>query len=314
MTKLKRWLVLLTFLILCLILAIVGCNNKDFDTSDLDDNFISGGNQLPSGDNNNLDKDSEEKPPIEEKPSIGDIIQEEISSITLLTDGQGTVTGISTIGKLLNKVTIPSTLGNEDIIAIGPSAFAERDFLEIIELPSTIKSIGEKAFFGCSKLTNIQIPNHVTDIKDSAFSNCTSLTSVHIPSSVTYIGKNAFYGCDNITSCIMPTIAIDFIPKTRLQKVKINSGNEIEPYAFYYSTSLMSIVLSKSISRIGANAFMGCAELSSVLFEDNSRLTDIGYRAFSNCNNLNNIEFGNNSILTSIGKESFQYCTSLTKI
>ena len=69
-------------------------------------------------------------------------------------------------------VTIPSTINNLPVTAIGTNAFAS-----------------------CATVTSVTIPNTVTNIGDYAFYSCTSLTSAPIPNSVTTIGNSAFQGC-----------------------------------------------------------------------------------------------------------------------
>lgn len=119
-------------------------------------------------------------------------------------------------------VSVPSTVGGENITAIGTAAFAGNSAITSVSIPSTVTKIGQEAFLdctglknvslpsslqsigigsfcGCTSLTSVDIPSGVTTIGDDAFADCSSLSTVTIPSSVSSIGENAFGGCNNLT-------------------------------------------------------------------------------------------------------------------
>ena len=62
------------------------------------------------------------------------------------------------------------------------------------------------------------------------------------------------------------------------------------------------------VTRIGANAFLGCFNLTTVNF---SQVTQIDYSAFCNCSNLTTINF---PVLENIGSYAFMSCYNLTSI
>ena len=117
--------------------------------------------------------------------------------------------------------------------------------------------------------------------------------------------------------------------------------------AFYNCTSLTSVVISDSVTRIGDSAFAGCSSLTSIVIP--SSVTNIGHRPFIGCNSLTGIYitdltawcniifnyndshplyYANNLYLngellteliipdsvTSIGNYTFYNCTSLTSV
>ena len=104
----------------------------------------------------------------------------------------------------------------------------------------------------------------------------------------------------NLTQITIPsTVNIDF---------KDYSVTSIGNSAFKNS-SLESIVISRSITMIGDQAFYGCSSLQSVVFENGSSITSIGNSAFSNCTSLNSITIPASVI--NAGSSAFSNCNSL---
>lgn len=56
--------------------------------------------------------------------------------------------------------------------------------LQLVKLPSTVKTICKSAFQGCAMLPRIEIPDSVTSIEESAFKDCSSLRSITMLSKV----------------------------------------------------------------------------------------------------------------------------------
>ena len=78
--------------------------------------------------------------------------------------------------------------------------------------------------------------------------------------------------------------------------------------AFYYCTSLTSIVIPEGVTVIGDNAFQSCTSLTSIELPDS--LTTIGEWAFYDCPSLESIVIPEG--VTAIGDKAFYECTSLT--
>ncbi|MCX6308903.1 MAG: leucine-rich repeat protein, partial [Bacteroidia bacterium] len=157
----------------------------------------------------------------------------------------------------------PNTLSNQAIIPEGTEtiwtgAFQGCDFINFINIPTSLKNIVAPAFVWTSNMwrfevteanpyfstidgvlydkskkkllaypnqkgTNYDIPNGVTEIGIDAFGGCWNLTSVNIPTSVTKISNNAFY-----------------------------------------STAISRLVLPASINTIEAEAFSNCGNLKAI--------------------------------------------------
>jgi len=85
-------------------------------------------------------------------------------------------------------VTIP-----EGVRIIGADAFADCDYIENINIASSVSKILSGAFFGCIKLEKVIIPENVSYIGDYAFSCCENLKEAVLPENITQ-GTEAFFG------------------------------------------------------------------------------------------------------------------------
>ena len=237
---------------------------------------------------------------------------------------------------LTGSIVVPS-----GVTSIAGFAFSFCGNLTGIEISSNVTSIEGSAFRGCSSLTSIEIPSGVTSIGHYAFYGCSNLKNIYIPSGLTSIGDEVFVDCDNIINATMPTIAIPYISKDKLENLVINGGETIEDSAFFGSSSLTSIDIPSGITSIGESAFSGCSSLTGINIP--SGVTSIGSYALLGCSSLTSITVeasnskyeseGNciidkttnelilgckNSVIpnyvTSIGNYAFSGCSSLTSI
>ena len=153
-----------------------------------------------------------------------------------------------------------------------------------------VTSIGRDAMLNGS-LRSVTIPNGVTSIGVYAFSN-PYITNVVIPSSVTTIANYAFSE-SGLRSVVIP-----------------DSVTSIGTSAFAYCDSLLSVTLSKNITRIEVDLFGGCSKLTSVVIPNG--VTSIGGEAFAWCASLSSITIPTS--VTSIEGGVFNRCTSLTSV
>ena len=84
----------------------------------------------------------------------------------------------------------------------------------------------------------------------------------------------------------------------------------IGSYALGASDYLVSVVIPKSIKKIGFAAFIGCPRLSNIEIPDS--VTDLTSDVFYECDGLKSVTIGKG--VTSIGKSTFYHCDSLTSI
>jgi len=249
-----------------------------------------------------------------------------------------------------SKITSVIFEDNSICESIGKSAFSGCSALTSISIPNSVTTIGSHAFSVCTSLTSITIPENVTTIGTRAFYNSTGLTEINfnatamtdlshnnevfynagtnsdgikvtigsnvtkIPSylfnphssstapkitSVVFeensvcesIGSDAFNGCTSLTSITIP-----------------NSVTRIGSYAFAYCTSFVSITIPNSVESISNSVFWGCESLASITIPNS--VTSIGSYAFYNCTSLASIIIPKS--VASIGIDVFCGCTSLT--
>ncbi len=158
-----------------------------------------------------------------------------------------------------------------------------RDLGRII-IPSSydgkpVSIIAQGAFEEYATLTSIIIIDPDVIIGDRAFANCKNLVSVELANTGEgdiSIGRNAFEGC----------------------------------------TSLKTVLLSDSVSKIGVEAFKGCVALEKV--EMSANLLTIEDRAFADCVSLNSTGAENEFVLPAelmhVGYEAFKNCAKLKNV
>lgn len=127
----------------------------------------------------------------------------EIEKTVQVGNGESMTAAInqSTSGKL----TIPQTVGDYQVVTIGPNAFFNCSELTEVVLPTTLRTIKPTAFQSCTSLQKIDIPTGVTEIGAAAFVYCSKLQRVTIPEGVTKIWNNTFSYCLSLESLTLPS-------------------------------------------------------------------------------------------------------------
>ena len=99
-----------------------------------------------------------------------------------------------------------------------------------------------------------------------------------------------------------------FYENSKVKRIKINDN--FNSTAFKDCSSLTSIAIPNSVTKIDDYAFDGCLRLTSIIISDS--VTEIGNYIFRNCSSLTSIEISNSTI--SIGVRAFHNCYNLALI
>ena len=84
------------------------------------------------------------------------------------------------------------------------------------------------------------------------------------------------------------------------------------PWSVNVKKAIQTVVIKNGVTSIGNCAFYNTTELTSVTFENDSKLTNIGQAAFGSCRKLTSITIP--SSVTTIGANAFAVCEKLTSI
>lgn len=200
---------------------------------------------------------------------------------------------------------------------IGSYAFYNCYNIQSLILPYSLLEIGDYAFSSTEndnlymQLSSVIIDNlngyrALASIGEGAFADCIFLEQFNISDRVAYIGPRAFYNCR--------ALIVQFATNTVLTK--------IEPYTFYGCRTISNITIPRMVTEIGAFAFFGCINLTTVrsgIQSDYSHISIIGESAFEGCVNLRNnttnvLESIPFAATTVIKKRAFYGCSSLNSI
>lgn len=197
----------------------------------------------------------------------------------------------------LERITLPSALQK-----LSNSTFHGCTALSEVTFPASLKTIEKGAFIGCRKLSEVKLPASLTTIQSYVFDSCSSLETVFYAGSLAQWSQintsNDFLG-DSCPSLVMGDYTAQFIPvednpydypppktvtitkytgteSTVILPSTINSWpvTKIGEDALKDNTTITSVTIPANVTEIGANAFAGCTNLTSVNYEgDWSNLT-----------------------------------------
>ncbi len=160
----------------------------------------------------------------------------------------------------------------------------------LIEEPSVVSCSGSKEEPNASDSSLNEEPSSEKYLSFSVLDETTKTCGV--------VGLNENYDGNEPSDLIIPSVHDGY---------KVVS---IEDYAFSRETKIKSIKRKEGIKKIGASAFYGCKNLSSVILP--STISSLGRMSFYQCSSLTEISFP--SALESIGQMCFSYCSSLSSV
>lgn len=195
--------------------------------------------------------------------------------------------------KTLRLVSLPSTL-----TTVMADALSLCSSLEAIELPSSVTTIGDNAF----KDTGVEIETldlrNITSLGMTAFSGCT-IGKLYVNDNITDYSSTWSEGIEGLNKLVVGkgmTKLTDFLSdgmRSTLKYVLIQEGvTEIDSSVFQNCTSLESVTLPSTLSKIGSYAFSG----TNMVFDelDLTSVTYVGENAFDGCS-VKSLKTGNTS-------------------
>ena len=208
------------------------------------------------------------------------------------------ITGKLDFGISMENFVIPSYIGT-----IGAYTFYGCTDIKSVEISDGISSIGECAFYGCQNLTEVKVPNSVLKIEYGAFSDCDKLSVVGVSA------ENAYY--KNLDGALVELDTQTLIRGYNNTVVPDDGSiTIIGAYAFSGCDNITSITIPDCITYIGSSAFKNCSKLSKITLSKG--IDCISPAAFSGCEQLSDIVIPEN--VTRICSNAFRYCNSITEI
>ena len=204
------------------------------------------------------------------------------------------ISGVSTdVGELPTEIVVPDTIDELHVGTIAYGAFTGNTTLTGITLPTFLEKVEGESFNGCTALTSITFPATVTSVGGNAFQGCTALESVAFEPGVggRVVEGSAFKDCSNLESVDIPDdveVSPDRVFKG-CAKLADKDGFVVFRDALYdYVGKATEVVIPEGVKTIGAGAFAGMTDITSVRFP--STLKTIGENAFDGCTGLTAIE------------------------
>jgi hypothetical protein len=162
----------------------------------------------------------------------------------------------------------------------------------------------------CKQITSLTIGAHISGISQATLSWLVNLEQINVVPANT-----AFSSVDGILYTKEQSSLL-YVPQKISGAITIPEGVTSIGRAFEYCTSLYSVVIAKSVKTIGAYAFRGCTDLSSVTIPNSQPdlvqsfttiwidgVSAIESYAFDGCRNLNEVIIGGPAIYDSLKYE-----------
>ena len=190
--------------------------------------------------------------------------------------GTGSVTYFDFYYSHLRSVVIPST-----VEYLGRGAFAWCENLTSVEFKQGFKDKDLRDYmFYATALEEAVFPEGIKNIEKAAFMRCDNLTNVSIPSTVEYIGRRAFAYTSNLET-------VTFAKGINLKLYYIGeqaNGNLVlvDSGAMFDHSGIKSIEIPASVDLLPQLMFQSCVRLTTVTFEEDSKLVNIRPYAFMN--------------------------------
>ena len=242
-----------------------------------------------------------------------------------------------------NCSSLASVAYTYNVTEVGAYAFYGCSSLTGFGFGTQLTTIGQYAFAGCTDLSGIYVQDSTTSIADYAFAGCSTLATASLPGALAGVvnESKAFYNCspsltvtyryadgefsETVNGVVWRYKYTDANSKTTVTGVVIPigvSGNvkvpatlggksvtAIADNACTNNLRLITLQISSSdLKTIGACAFSGCANMTSVQI---GKVENIGANAFAGCTKLAGVEMGS---AKNIGDSAFEGCSALVSV
>lgn len=256
----------------------------------------------------------------------------------ILDDGNLTISGSglmegfdsnSTSAWRAYKDEITSVRIESGVTSVGSYAFTECSELTSVTLPEGLTRFDKIPFAGCVRLMNIVIPTSVTNINDMTFSGCNAVTDIYYCGTQTQ--WNAVTIGDENGSLLSATVHYNSygpevsgtwgqlswsLDKNGVLNITgtgnmndFDSPDSTDAWR-EYKDSILKVVISSGITRIGDGAFLGCGKLIDVTIPES--VTSIGAGVLELCTSLKSVEIPQS--VNSIGNAAFWSCSNLERL
>ena len=202
--------------------------------------------------------------------------------------------------------TIQEVQIDEGVTSISANAFFCAHGMQRITIADSVTKIGADAFHCCCALTEVTLPGNLREMYGAPFLSCRALKDIWIADSNTFFkSENGVLVTEDGTSLVAYPAGKEGNTYT------VPAGVEtIGAWAFAGCVNLTTVVLPDSVRFIGGNAFEGSYNLQTLKL--GGKLQQIGPWAFYGCETLTEITFP--ASLTTIENLAFGHCTALSKI
>ncbi len=203
----------------------------------------------------------------------------------------------------IDELTIP-----ESVKVIDDYAFRDKGSIEKINFCGALERIGTCAFQRCISLRELDLSWGASVIDSEAFYACNLIKEINL-AGLRYVAESAFVGCTSVKDITVldecgyasidgalykldsegkPEVLVQFpIAKVELNPVIAEGTRAIGRNAFAYSHTICFITVPETVTDIGREAFLGCANLMSVdILNPDAK---IGVFTFDECRSLNNV-------------------------